>query len=48
MAKTPTGEDEVEFEKLMLLFGKNYESTNAQGFILPSRARDLTRGFERS
>lgn len=42
----PTGQDSENFEKLMKQFSKSFESTDAQGFILPSRARELHRGFE--
>lgn len=44
----PEGKDLENFEKLMQLFSKNYKSTDGQGFIMPSRARELSRGFENS
>ena len=38
-------EDTTEFEDLMEFFSNEFESTDAQGFMLPHRYRDLTRGL---
>lgn len=44
----PTGQEAKNFEDLMNFFGDSFESTDAQGFILPSRQTELSRGFERN
>lgn len=44
----PVDEELKRFEDLMAFFADKFESTDAQGFILPKRKIELTRGFERS
>lgn len=44
----PTGQEAVDFDNLLEFFDSKFESTDAQGFMLPRRFRQLTRGFERS
>lgn len=44
----PSGKALTEFEEFMEFFDDKFESTDAQGFMLPRRHRQLTRGFEKS
>lgn len=46
--KEPKGKEAAEFNNLLEFFEDRFESTDAQGFMLPRRFRQLTRGFERS
>lgn len=44
-----TAEQKSEFNRLMSFFDENgYDRSDAQGFMLPSRFNDLTRGFGRA
>jgi hypothetical protein len=40
--------EQAEFNRLMSFFGKDYDRSDAQGFILPSRANELSRGYGRA
>jgi hypothetical protein len=43
-----TPDQQKEFDNFMSFFGSSFESTDAQGFMLPSRASDIAKGFEKS
>lgn len=44
-----TPEEEAEFQRVLKFFGDaGYDMTDGQGFMLPSRVRDLSKGFERA
>jgi len=45
----PTQAEEAEFQRLVSFFDTGgYDATDAQGFMLPARVRELSRGFERA
>ena len=47
--KTPSEKDLAEFERVLNFFdASGYDMTDAQGFMTPSRLKELGRGFERS
>lgn len=41
-------EEKAQFEDFMEFFGKDFEPTDAQGFMTPMRLAELSRGFEKS